>query len=70
MHQDLTILSTGVMVLKQTMGNNIKFSFPDLWSSVNDLEEDLDQKTFGIKYLKNVLDNLNITDLQRKITKV
>ena len=58
------------MVLKQNVGNNVQGYLPDLCSALNDLEEDLDQKTFGIKYLKNVLDNLNITDLQRKITKV
>ena len=37
---------------------------------MNDLEEDLDQNTFGITYLKNVVDNLNTTDIQQKITKV
>ena len=69
-HQELTSLSTGVMVLKKNMGNNIQGYFHDLWNAVNDLEEDLDQKTFGITSLNNVVNNLNITDLQRKITKV
>ena len=63
-------LGTGVMVLKQHLGNNIQRSFPDLWSSVNDIEEDLDKKAFFVTSLKNVVDNLNITDLQRKIIKV
>ena len=58
------------MVLKKNLGNNIKISFPDFWIAVNDIEEDLDQKTFGITSLKNLVDNLNITDLQRKINKV
>ena len=52
------------------MGNNIQGSFPYLWSSVNDIEEDLDQKAYGITSIKNVDNNPNITDLQRKITKV
>ena len=43
-HQDLTILSTGVMFLKKNVGNNIQGSFPDIWSDVNYIEEDLDQK--------------------------
>ena len=58
------------MVLKQNVGNNIQGSFPDLWSSVNDIEDDLDQNTFGIIFLKNVFDNLNLTDLKRQINKV
>ena len=36
-YQDLKKLSAGVMVLKKTVGNDIQGSFPDLWSSVNDL---------------------------------
>ena len=52
------------------MGNSIQGSFPDLWSAVNNLEEDLDQKIFGITSLRKFVNNLNITDLQRKITKV
>ena len=43
-HQDLTILITGVIFLKQNVGNNIQGSFPDIWSDVNYIEEDLDQK--------------------------
>ena len=58
------------MGLKQNVGNNIQGSFPDLWSAMNDLEQDLDQNKFGIKYLNNVIDNLNITDIQQKITNV
>ena len=69
-HQYLTSLNAGVIFLKQNMGNNIQGSFPDLWSAVNDIEEHLDHKAFGIKSLKNVFDNLNITDLQLKFTKV
>ena len=42
-HQDLKFLSTGVMFLKQNVGNNIQGSFPDIWSDVNYIEEDLDQ---------------------------
>ena len=37
---------------------------------MNDIEEDLDQKAYGITSIKNVDNNPNITDLQRKITKV
>ena len=58
------------MVLKQNVGNNVQGYLPDLCSAVNDLEEDLDQKTFGITSFDNIVNNLNITDLQRKITKV
>ena len=58
------------MALKKNVGNNIQGSFPDLWSAVNDLEEDLDQKAFDITYLKNVVNSLNITDLQQQINKL
>ena len=37
---------------------------------MNYIEDDLDKKAFGITYLKIVVDNLNITDLQQKNTKV
>ena len=37
---------------------------------MNYIEDDLDKKAFGITYLKSVVDNLNITDLQHKNTKV
>ena len=37
-HPYITSLSTGVMGLKQNVGNNIQGSFPDLWSAMNDLE--------------------------------
>ena len=67
-HQDLTIISNGVIVLKQKIGNNIQGYFPDLLSYMNDTENELYQKTFGIISLNNVVDNLNITDLQQKIT--
>ena len=69
-HQYLTILSTGVMVLNKNVGNNIQGSFPYLWSAVNDTKEHIDQKEFGIIYLNNIVDNLNTTDLQQQITKV
>ena len=68
-HQDLMSLSTGLMVLKQNVGNNIQGYFLTLWSAVNILEEHLDQKIFGITSLKNVVVKLNIIFIQRKITK-
>ena len=58
------------MVLEKNVVNNIQGSFPDLSSVVNDIEDGLYQKTFGIAYLKNVVNNLNIIDLQQKTTKV
>ena len=69
-HQYLTSLSNGVMLLKKNISNNIQGYFPDLWSAVNDIEEDIYQKIFGITYLKSAFDNLNITELQRRITKM
>ena len=69
-HQDLTSLSTRVIVLKQNVGNNIQGSFLDLWSAVNDIKYHIDQDTSGITSLRNVFDNLDITDLQLKITGV
>ena len=68
-HQDLTSLSTGVMVLKKKFVNRIQFSFPGFWGAVNDIEEDLYHKVFGITSLKIVADNLNITDIQQQIIK-
>ena len=56
-----------VIILKQNIGNNIQVSFPDLWSSMNDIEGGLIEKAFVIISLKNVFDNLNITDLQQNI---
>ena len=53
-HQELTSLSTGVMVLKKNVGNNIQGSFPDLWSAVNNIEDHIDQNKFGITSLKNI----------------
>ena len=67
--QDLTSLSTRLTFLKKNVSNNIQGSFPNFWSAVDDIEEDLDKKAFGITFLNNFIDNLNITDLQRKIPK-
>ena len=67
LHQDLTSLSTGVIVLKKNVGNNIQGSLIDLRIAVNDIEEDLNKNAFGVAYLKNFVNNLNITDLQRQI---
>ena len=55
---------------EENVVNNIQGSLPDLGSDVNDLKYATDQKTFGVISLNNVVNNLNITDLQRKINKV
>ena len=51
------------MVLKKNLSNNILGYFPDIWSSVNDIEEDLDQKTFFITSFNDFVNNPNTTDL-------
>ena len=55
------------MVFKKNMVNTIQGYLPDLWSAVNNLKYYIGQNKFDIEYLNNVVDNLNITDIQRQM---
>ena len=56
-----------MMVFKKNMVNTIQGYLPDLWSAVNNLKYYIGQNKFDIEYLNNVVDNLNITDIQRQM---
>ena len=55
------------MVFKKNMVNTIQGYLPDLLSNVYNLKYYIGQNKFDIEYLNNVVDNLNITDIQRQM---